>query len=134
MMTTERWLALPAHQGARLLGQHHDDDELDAGQGEAARGQAEPARLRRHHLRREAHVRRGRDGRGLGRLVRSDHREDIKFVVPEEGSDLWTDTMVVLKGSKNKEAALAFINLMLDPEMHAWVAQNVYYNVPNEAA
>jgi spermidine/putrescine transport system substrate-binding protein len=24
--------------------------------------------------------------------------------------------------------------MMLDPEMHSWVTQNVYYNVPNEAA
>ena len=30
---------------------------------------------------------------------------NIKFVVPKEGSDLWADTMVVLKTSKNKEAA-----------------------------
>ena len=47
---------------------------------------------------------------------------DIKFVVPKEGSDLWVDTMVVLKSSKNKEAAHAFINYILDPEMHSWVA------------
>jgi spermidine/putrescine transport system substrate-binding protein len=24
--------------------------------------------------------------------------------------------------------------MMLDPEVHAWVTENVYYNVPNEAA
>ena len=57
---------------------------------------------------------------------------DIKFVVPEEGSDLWVDTMVVLKDSENKEAAMAFINMMLEPETHAWVTENIYYNVPNE--
>ena len=59
---------------------------------------------------------------------------DIKFVVPEEGSDLWADTMVVLKDSENKEAAQAFINNILDPEMHAWVAENILYKVPNKAA
>ncbi|MFZ9309623.1 MAG: extracellular solute-binding protein, partial [Candidatus Nanopelagicales bacterium] len=59
---------------------------------------------------------------------------DIKFVVPSEGSDLWVDTMVILKSSKNKEAAHAFINYILDPTNHAWVAENILYKVPNQAA
>jgi len=59
---------------------------------------------------------------------------NIKFVVPSEGSDLWTDTMTVLKTSKNKEAAMAFINYIMEPEVQAWVAENILYKVPNEAA
>jgi spermidine/putrescine transport system substrate-binding protein len=59
---------------------------------------------------------------------------NIKFVVPTEGSDLWSDTMVVLKSSQNKEAAMAFINYILDPANHAWVAENILYKVPNKAA
>ncbi|MCX6431589.1 MAG: spermidine/putrescine ABC transporter substrate-binding protein [Actinobacteria bacterium] len=59
---------------------------------------------------------------------------NIKFVVPKEGSDLWSDTMVVLKSSKNKEAGMAFINYILDPANHAWVAENILYKVPNKAA
>lgn len=59
---------------------------------------------------------------------------DVKFVIPSEGSDLWADTMVVLKNSKNKEAAHAFINYILDTNNHAWVAENILYKVPNSAA
>lgn len=59
---------------------------------------------------------------------------NIAFVVPKEGSDLWSDTMVILKSSKNKEAAHAFINYILDPANHAWVAENIDYKVPNSAA
>jgi spermidine/putrescine transport system substrate-binding protein len=59
---------------------------------------------------------------------------NIKFLVPKEGSDLWADTMVVLKTSKNKEASMAFINYILDPVNHAWVAENILYKVPNKAA
>lgn len=59
---------------------------------------------------------------------------DIKFVVPSEGSDLWADTMVILKTSKNKEAAHAYINYILDPANHAWVAENILYKVPNKGA
>jgi spermidine/putrescine transport system substrate-binding protein len=59
---------------------------------------------------------------------------DIKFVIPSEGSDLWADTMVILDSSQNKEAAHAFINFILDPANHAWVAENILYKVPNQAA
>ena len=59
---------------------------------------------------------------------------NVKFIVPKEGSDLWTDTMVILKTSKNKEAAHAFINFILAPENHGWVAENILYKVPNKAA
>lgn len=59
---------------------------------------------------------------------------NIKFVVPSEGSDLWTDTMVILKTSKNKEAAHAFINYILDANIHSWVVGNILYKVPNKPA
>lgn len=60
--------------------------------------------------------------------------KNIKFVIPKEGSDLWTDTMVILKTSKNKEAAHAFINYVLDPKVQSWVIENILYKVPNKAA
>lgn len=60
--------------------------------------------------------------------------KDIKFVVPKEGSDLWVDTIVVMKSSEEKDAAMKFINFILDPTNHAWAAQNILYKVPNKAA
>ncbi|MCV2869010.1 spermidine/putrescine ABC transporter substrate-binding protein [Defluviimonas sp. WL0002] len=59
---------------------------------------------------------------------------DIKFVVPSEGSDLWVDTMVVLKASDNKDGAFKFINYILDAANHRWAAENILYKVPNQAA
>ena len=58
----------------------------------------------------------------------------IKFVVPAEGSDMWTDTMVVTAASENKDGAHAFIDYVLRPEVHAWVAENILYKVPNQKA
>lgn len=58
----------------------------------------------------------------------------IEFVVPVEGSDLWVDTMTVLASSENKEAAMAFLNFILEPEVHGWVAENILYKVPNAPA
>ncbi len=59
---------------------------------------------------------------------------NIKFAVPEEGSDLWVDGMAILASSENKDAAYAFVNAILDAKNHAWAAENILYNVPNEAA
>lgn len=58
----------------------------------------------------------------------------IKFAVPSEGSDLWVDTMVVLKASQNKDGAFKFINYILDAGNHKWAAENILYKVPNKPA
>jgi spermidine/putrescine transport system substrate-binding protein len=59
---------------------------------------------------------------------------DIKYVVPNEGTDLWVDTMVILKNSENKDAAYDFVNFILDADNHRWAAENILYKVPNKAA
>ena len=59
---------------------------------------------------------------------------DIKYVIPSEGSDLWVDTMVIMTGSENKDAAYAFVNYILDAGNHRWAAENILYKVPNKAA
>ncbi|GHC21004.1 polyamine ABC transporter substrate-binding protein [Aidingimonas halophila] len=59
---------------------------------------------------------------------------DIEYVIPREGSDLWVDTMVILKGSENKEAAYEFVNYVLDADNHRWASENILYKVPNQAA
>jgi spermidine/putrescine transport system substrate-binding protein len=58
----------------------------------------------------------------------------IKYVVPKEGSDLWTDTMVIVASSANKDAAYDFINFVLEADNGKWVAENILYKVPNKAA
>ena len=60
--------------------------------------------------------------------------KDIKYVVPKEGSDLWVDTIVVMKNSEHKDAAMKFVNFILDAKNHAWAAQNILYKVPNKPA
>ena len=60
--------------------------------------------------------------------------EDLAYVVPKEGSNVWMDNFVVLKSSPNKEAAERFINFMCDPEVSAQNSEFVGYTTPNEAA
>ncbi|PLR96506.1 ABC transporter substrate-binding protein [Bacillus sp. T33-2] len=60
--------------------------------------------------------------------------EDLEYVVPKEGSNLWFDNMVIPKTAKNIEAAHQFINFMLDPEIAAQNAEYVSYSTPNKEA
>ncbi|MGF1593703.1 MAG: spermidine/putrescine ABC transporter substrate-binding protein [Kiloniellaceae bacterium] len=59
---------------------------------------------------------------------------DIKYVVPNEGSDLWVDTMVITAASENKDAAHKFLDFILTADNGAWVPENILYKVPNKAA
>jgi len=58
--------------------------------------------------------------------------KDVTFVVPREGSDLRADTLVVLKSSKNKEAAMAFINQLIDKPAQEWLTYNVLTKSVNQ--
>ena len=60
--------------------------------------------------------------------------EALDYVVPEEGSNLWFDSMVIPKTARNIDGAHLFINFMLDPENAAQNAEYVGYSTPNATA
>jgi spermidine/putrescine transport system substrate-binding protein len=60
-------------------------------------------------------------------------KPEIKYVIPKEGSDLWVDTMVVVEGSKNKDAAHKFLDYILKADTGKWVVENIMYKTPNKA-
>jgi len=60
--------------------------------------------------------------------------ENIKYVVPKEGSNLWFDCMVIPSTSEHKKEAEMFINFMLDPENAFQNSEFVGYATPNKAA
>jgi len=60
--------------------------------------------------------------------------ENLDYIVPSEGSNLWFDNMVIPKTAANIEGAHQFINFMLDPEVAAQNADYVGYSTPNAAA
>lgn len=60
--------------------------------------------------------------------------ENLHYVIPEEGTNLWFDNIVIPKTAHNVEGAYAFINFMLDPENAAVNADYVGYSTPNNAA
>lgn len=60
--------------------------------------------------------------------------DKLDYVIPEEGSNLWFDNMVMPKTAKNVEGAHKFMNFMLDPKNAAQNAEYVGYSTPNEKA
>jgi len=63
-----------------------------------------------------------------------EYSDNIVFVLPEEGGNIWTDYLSVLSASSRKADAKRFINFLNKPEIAARLAQYVYYATPNQAA
>ena len=56
----------------------------------------------------------------------------FKYVKPKEGTNLWFDSMVILKNSKNKENAHKLINFLIKKEILTKNMDYTYYAVPNQ--
>jgi len=64
-----------------------------------------------------------------GDLASSAGPDDV-FVYPEEGSNIWTDNMLIPKGAKNKYTAELMINWVYDVDRAARLANWIYYISP----
>jgi spermidine/putrescine transport system substrate-binding protein len=60
--------------------------------------------------------------------------DDIAYIVPKEGSNVWQDTLAIPAGAPHPENAHAFINFMLDAENGKKIAETIQYATPNAAA
>ncbi len=61
-------------------------------------------------------------------------RPSVRFVVPKEGGTVWSDCLVVLKTSKNKDLAMQFVNFLLDPGVAARTTNRVLFASSNREA
>jgi spermidine/putrescine transport system substrate-binding protein len=57
-------------------------------------------------------------------------RDDVEWRRPDEGCNLWFDTMVIPVGAPNTAAALAFMNFVYEPQVQADIAEIVNYVTP----
>ncbi|MEO0562919.1 MAG: spermidine/putrescine ABC transporter substrate-binding protein [Chloroflexota bacterium] len=60
--------------------------------------------------------------------------DDFAYVIPEEGTVVWTDVMVIPSDAPNAELAMVFMNYMLDPVVSADLANFVAYGSPNQVS
>ena len=139
MLATDRWLLLPA-----LIKLGYSINETDKGHLEQARDIL--IETKKHLLgyddttfysklvSGEAALVEAWDGWCNYGIADADKGSLIKYVVPSEGTDVWSDTMAILKSSTNKDAAYAFIDYILRPEVGKTVVDLTLYKVPNPAA
>lgn len=58
----------------------------------------------------------------------------IRYMIPEEGSIVWTDNLAIPTGAPSARLAHAFINFILDAEVGARLSNWTRYASPNDAA
>ncbi|MBQ4116426.1 MAG: spermidine/putrescine ABC transporter substrate-binding protein, partial [Clostridia bacterium] len=59
--------------------------------------------------------------------------EDLDFVYPKEGTNIFVDSICIPANAKNYEAALMYINFLLEPEVALANAEYICYATPNMA-
>lgn len=60
-----------------------------------------------------------------------DENENMNYVIPKEGSNIWVDSMVIPKTAQNVELAHEFINFMQRPDIALMNTEYVMYSTPN---
>lgn len=64
----------------------------------------------------------------------AEENENIIYMIPEEGAPLWVDTFAIPINAEHQKIAELFINYVLEPEVHANIANYLWQACPNEAA
>ena len=67
-------------------------------------------------------------------LYTQDYNEDLEYVVPKEGSNIWIDSWVIPKNCNNKEGAEAFLNFLCRDDIAKMNFEYITYSTPNDAA
>lgn len=66
-------------------------------------------------------------------LTMKDINPDLEFVYPDEGVNIFVDSMCIPSSCKNYDAAMLFINFMLEGEVALANAEYICYATPNKA-
>jgi spermidine/putrescine transport system substrate-binding protein len=59
---------------------------------------------------------------------------NLRYVIPETGASLWTDTLAIPKTAPNVDAAYEWINYMLTPETSAKIVERLKFATPSQVA
>lgn len=66
--------------------------------------------------------------------LRDKGAKHVEYIVPEEGTVLWVDYLVIMESSKQKQLAMDYINFVHDPQNSARLSTTLHYATPNKAA
>jgi spermidine/putrescine-binding protein len=59
---------------------------------------------------------------------------NVVYICPTEGCGIWFDNLAIPKGAPHKDAALKFLDFVLDPEQSILISKEFPYSNPNAAA
>jgi spermidine/putrescine-binding protein len=59
---------------------------------------------------------------------------NIAYICPTEGCTIWFDNLAIPKGAPHKDAAMLFLNWVLDPVQSILITKEFPYSNPNKAA
>ena len=62
-----------------------------------------------------------------------DFNNDLEYVIPKEGSNLWIDSWIVTSKCKNPEAAKKFLDFLCREDVATANFEFIYYSTPNKA-
>lgn len=66
-------------------------------------------------------------------LTMAETNPDLKFFYPKEGTNIFIDSVCIPKNAKNVEAAMLYINFLLEPDIATANAEYIGYASPNTA-
>ena len=61
------------------------------------------------------------------------YNENLTYVIPKEGSNMWIDSWIITKNCQNKEAAEKFLDFLCREDIAKANFEYVYYSSPNDA-
>lgn len=64
----------------------------------------------------------------------AEHPTTLAYVIPKEGGTLWIDNLAIPTQAKHVEAAYAFMNFVMRPDIAARIVNGVHYASPNREA
>jgi spermidine/putrescine transport system substrate-binding protein len=67
-------------------------------------------------------------------LMLQELNNNIQYVIPQEGTNIWIDYLVVFSASKKQDMAWKFINFLHDPKRAASLSQYLYTATTNKTA
>ena len=62
-----------------------------------------------------------------------EYNENLEYVVPKEGTEVWLDSWLVTKNCKNMDAAQKFLDFLCREDIAQKNFEYIYYSTPNEA-
>lgn len=65
-------------------------------------------------------------------LIASCDCDDFRYVIPQEGAQIWSDNLAIPIGAKNKALAEVFIDYILDAQVGADISNYTAYASPNQ--